>query len=152
MTEALSAADRDRLRAARTATLATIRPDGRPRLVPICFVLQGETLWTPLDDKPKAVPHPRDLARVRDIERDPRVELLVHTWSEDWSELAWLRIDGRAALTEPDPGAVHALRSKYPQYGGHDLEHRPMLTIAIDDVTSWVASSTDADAPRRPIE
>jgi PPOX class probable F420-dependent enzyme len=152
MTEALSAAHRVRLGAARTATLATIRPDGRPRLVPICFVLHGETVWTPLDDKPKAVSDPRDLARVRDIEREPRVELLVHTWSEDWSELAWLRIDGRAALTEPDPAAVVDLRSKYHQYEGHDLEHRPMLAIAIDDVTSWVASSTDADATRRPVE
>ena len=36
---------------ARTAVLATIDPAGRPRLVPICFVVQGGsdagmTVWT----------------------------------------------------------------------------------------------------------
>jgi nitroimidazol reductase NimA-like FMN-containing flavoprotein (pyridoxamine 5'-phosphate oxidase superfamily) len=33
-----------RLTAARVARLATIDPDGRPHLVPIVFVLEGETL------------------------------------------------------------------------------------------------------------
>ena len=38
---------------ARTATLGTIAEDGRPRLVPICFVLDGDVLFTPIDEKPK---------------------------------------------------------------------------------------------------
>ena len=39
---------------ARTATLGTIAEDGRPRLVPICFVLDGDVLFTPIDEKPKS--------------------------------------------------------------------------------------------------
>lgn len=130
---------------ARTATLATIAPDGRPRLVPVCFVLVGTTVYTPLDEKPKAVSDPRSLARVRDIERRPDVTLLVDRWAEDWTRLAWLRCQGRAELIEADAApaehraAVAALRAKYPQYDTHDLESRPLIRITIDGVVSWGA-------------
>ena len=88
---------------ARTATLATIAPDGRPRLIPICFVLEraAPVVWTPLDDKPKAIDDPRGLARARDVLADPRVTVLVDRWSEVWSRLAWLRCEiGRASCRE----------------------------------------------------
>jgi PPOX class probable F420-dependent enzyme len=124
----------------RRATLATIGPDGRPRLVPVCFVLIDDIVWSPLDEKPKSVDDVRSLARVRDIERDRRVTLLVDRWSEDWSELAWVRIDGRAAVVESDPVAVAVLRAKYSQYADHDLESRPMIRIEIEAVRSWSAS------------
>ncbi|HEY7700771.1 MAG TPA: pyridoxamine 5'-phosphate oxidase family protein [Candidatus Limnocylindrales bacterium] len=133
--------------------MATIAPDGRPRLVPICFVVIDDVVWTPLDEKPKAVVDVRDLARVRDIERDARVTLLVQRWSEDWSALGWLRVDGEAELVATaGPAVVAALRAKYPQYAGHDLEGRPMLAIAIGAVTAWAASPAQSDAAGRTVE
>lgn len=143
MAPVLTPADRQFLGAARTATLATIAPDGRPRLVPVCFVVIDDVVWSPLDEKPKQVSDPRALARVRDIERDPRVTLLVDRWSEDWSKLEWLRIAGRAELAEGEPSVVAALRAKYPQYDDHDLASRPMIAIAIEAVSGWSASSAD---------
>ena len=134
---------------ARTATLGTIAPDGRPRLVPVCFVLvDGDPphVWIPLDEKPKTSADPRELARVRDIARDPRVTLLVDRWSEDWTELAWLRCDGRAVLVEPETNeteandrraAVAALRAKYPQYAHHALERRPLVRVSVERAQSW---------------
>jgi PPOX class probable F420-dependent enzyme len=134
------------LAAARTATLATIGADGAPRLVPICFVL-GEAaepvIYSPLDDKPKSVGDPRDLARVRDILARPGVSLLVDRWSEDWSALGWLRIRGRASLLEAADApaehvaAVEALRAKYPQYAEHRLEGRPIIRIEVVATRSW---------------
>jgi PPOX class probable F420-dependent enzyme len=125
---------------ARTATLGTIADDGRPRLVPICFVLDGDVLFTPIDEKPKQAGDPRRLARIHDVERRADVTVLVDRWDENWDHLAWLRIDGRAALAE-DPAdrarAIAALRAKYPQYAAHDLEHRPLIRIAIERVRSW---------------
>ena len=58
----LSPGDRAFLVEARRAVLATIAPDGRPRLVPVCFVVDPEqpVLYTPLDDKPKRVDDVRD--------------------------------------------------------------------------------------------
>ena len=148
-----AAADATLLQSARRATLATIAADGRPRLVPVCFVVIDDVVWSPLDEKPKSVDDPRRLARVRDIERDPRVTLLVDRWSEDWSELGWLRLEGQAALIETaDPSVIEALRAKYPQYADHDLESRPMIRITIERSTGWDASATEADASRRPVE
>jgi len=125
---------------ARTATLGTIAEDGRPRLVPICFVLDRDVLFTPIDEKPKEASDLRQLARIRDIERRADVTVLVDRWDEDWHRLAWLRIDGRASLAEGPADrapAIAALRAKYPQYAGHDLEARPLIRIAIERVRSW---------------
>ncbi|HET8784291.1 MAG TPA: pyridoxamine 5'-phosphate oxidase family protein [Candidatus Limnocylindrales bacterium] len=140
MPHVLTAAERDLLTAARRATLATVAPDGRPRLVPICFVVIDDVLWSPLDEKPKSVDDVRSLARVRDIVERRTASVLVDHWSEDWSELAWVRIGGRATIVDSRLAVVAALRAKYPQYEGHDLESRPMIAIAIDDVRSWSAT------------
>jgi PPOX class probable F420-dependent enzyme len=136
--------------AARTATLATIAPSGRPRLVPICFVvgeddnLGRQRLYTPLDDKPKRSADPHELARVQDLLVLPEASLLVDRWSEDWSRLAWLRLHARGVLLEPEPhereehaAAVTALRAKYPQYTSHDLEGRPIIRLTVDRALSW---------------
>lgn len=143
-TPVISEAERLFLAEKRTATLATIAPDGAPRLVPICFALadDAEVLYSPLDDKPKDVGDPRDLARVRDVLARPDVALLVYHWSEDWSALGWLRVRGRASLLEPRAGpehsaAVMALRTKYPQYAEHRLEDRPIIRVGIVSTRSW---------------
>ncbi len=82
--------------AARSATLATIAPDGRPRPVPVCFELVAQDLWIAIDDKPKRSTDPMGLARVRDILERPAVSLLVDRWDEDWTRLGWVRIEGQA--------------------------------------------------------
>jgi PPOX class probable F420-dependent enzyme len=136
--------------AARTATLATIAPDGRPRLVPICFVVSPDgadgrpRLHSPLDDKPKRSDDPHDLARVQDLLVLPNATLLIDRWSEDWDRLAWLRLETRAELLEPEPreraeqeAAVVALRAKYPQYATHRLEDRPILRFTVIRAVGW---------------
>jgi PPOX class probable F420-dependent enzyme len=144
---------RERLAGARRAVLATIAPDGRARLIPICFVLDPDlaVLRSPLDEKPKRVADVRDLARVRDIARDARVTVLVDGWDEDWARLWWIRLDGTASLVEPGGRgaeehriAVAALRSKYPLYATHDLAARPIVRIELERATGWAADGRDA--------
>jgi PPOX class probable F420-dependent enzyme len=139
--------------AARHAVLATLRSDGRPRLVPICFAVAADrpsdtlpVLYSAIDDKPKAQQDPHRLGRVRDLLARPSAVVLVDHWDEDWSRLAWVRLEGRAELLEPQPGqaeeratAIAALRAKYPQYISHDLEREPIIRITVDRVTSWGA-------------
>jgi PPOX class probable F420-dependent enzyme len=139
--------------AARRATLATMAPDGRPRLVPVCFVLAdaddrlGRALvYTPLDEKPKQTADPRSLARVRDLLVLPQATLLVDRWDEDWSRLGWVRLYGTGEILEPEPreveehaAAVEALRGKYPQYTSQVLDARPIIRIAVDRIVAWGA-------------
>lgn len=147
---ALQPGDVALLATARRAVLGTIAPDGRPRLVPIAFALaerDGQALiYSSLDEKPKSVADPRDLARVTDIRSRPRVTVLVDQWDEDWTRLAWLRLDGSATLLEPtDPpspeqsDAIRLLRSRYAQYAQMSLAERPMIRVEIERVARWSA-------------
>jgi coenzyme F420-0:L-glutamate ligase / coenzyme F420-1:gamma-L-glutamate ligase len=135
----------------RTAILATQDPLGRPRLVPICFVVGAEDdeigrvrLYSPLDEKTKRTSDPRRLARVRDLLVEPDATLLVDRWSEDWAHLGWVRLYARADLLEPDgpnaadhAAAVEGLRAKYEQYAMQRLEDRPVIRFAVDRAVSW---------------
>jgi PPOX class probable F420-dependent enzyme len=147
----LSAAERSFLVAERRAILATVGTEGLPRLVPVCFVV-AETddklgrprIYSPIDEKTKTSPDPHKLARVRDLLILPAATLLVDRWDEDWTRLGWLRLYGRAELLEPQPHevqeharAVAALRAKYEQYAGHQLESRPIIRITADRSVSW---------------
>jgi PPOX class probable F420-dependent enzyme len=147
----LTDAQRALLGAARRAVLVTIRPDGTPRPVPVCFALAelddsgGVVLHTPIDDKPKASTDPFRLARVRDIVARPAVSVLVDRWDEDWTQLGWLRLDGRARLLLVDAAddaverrnAIGALRGRYAQYATHDLESRPIIRIDVERIIGW---------------
>ena len=74
----------------RTGILATVRRDGRPHVVPIWFVLDGDDLvFTTGSDSVKA----------HAMRRDPRVCLCM---DDERPPYAYVMIEGRAALSE-DP-------------------------------------------------
>jgi PPOX class probable F420-dependent enzyme len=103
--------------AERVARLSTVRPDGSPHIVPICFALEGDTLYTAVDHKPK---RSRELQRLANIDANPVVSMLVDHYSEDWSQLWWARADGVARVAaDGDPAharAVELLLARYEQY------------------------------------
>ena len=149
--DVLSPAERLFVAEAREATLATISPDGRPRLVPVCFVLGDEDdklgrprLYTPIDEKTKASSDPKQLSRVKDLLVLPEAVLLADRWDEDWSRLGWVRVYGRGEILEPQPHereehgrAAAALRAKYEQYRDHNLATRPIIRVTIGRSRSW---------------
>ncbi len=117
--------------------LGTIAGDGRPRLVPVCYALSGDSVVMAVDEKPK---RGGKLARLRDIERDPRVTLLVDRYEDEWTRLAWVRIAGLATVLErggEHPVALEALRARYPQYGSMGLEALPLIVITPERVVGW---------------
>ncbi|AEV85823.1 hypothetical protein ACWT_4804 [Actinoplanes sp. SE50] len=120
-----------RFASARVARLATVTPDGAPHLVPIVFALVGDVIHTGVDGKPKRY---RNLRRLVNIAREPRVSVLADGYDEDWSQLWWVRADGVATVSdEPEP----ALIDRYPQYRVSPPPG-PFLRIR---VTSWHAWS-----------
>ena len=127
-----------RLTAARVARLATIEPDGRPHLVPIVFALDGDTLYSAVDAKPK---RSRTLRRIENARARPDVTVLVDHYDDDWSQLWWIRLRGRARVLDDGDERAHALallREKYPQYRSEPPDG-PVLAVDISDVRSWSA-------------
>jgi PPOX class probable F420-dependent enzyme len=132
---------RARFAAAAVARLATVSPGVRPHLVPVVFALEGDQLWTAVDQKPKST---RSLRRLANVRANPRVSLLVDHYDDDWSALWWVRADGTATVLDEGSGderaAVAALVRKYPQYRA-DPPQGPVVAVSIDSWRSWSAAT-----------
>ncbi len=125
----------------RVARLATIRnTDGTPRLVPCTFALVDGLFCSVVDRiKPKTDTR---LARLRDIDADPRAALLLDRYDDDWSQLWWVRVDG--TLAEHRSGelwgrALEALAGKYEPYR-LDRPDGPVTVLTPSRWTGWTAS------------
>lgn len=124
------------LEAARVAHLATIRPDGGPHVVPVTFAVVGNVVVTMVDHKPKTTTR---LQRLANVAANPSASLLVDHWSEDWTQLLWVRVDGSASIHTDDPiwsDGRAALATKYHQYGDRPPEG-PAIAISIDRISGW---------------
>ncbi|HEV8251034.1 MAG TPA: TIGR03668 family PPOX class F420-dependent oxidoreductase [Gaiellaceae bacterium] len=125
-----------RLARARVARLATTDRDGRPHLVPIVFALDGDTLYSAVDSKPK---RSRRLRRIENARARPDVTVLVDHYEEDWSRLWWIRLRGRARVLDGGPEhdrALALLVEKYPQYREHP-PGGPVLAVDVTEVRTW---------------
>ena len=127
-----------RFASASVARLGTVRPDGRPHLVPVCFALDGDVVVSVVDDKPKRSTR---LRRFDNVRANPAVSLMVDHYDDDWTQLWWVRVDGTARVLEA--GTEHAraidlLVAKYAQY--RSLRPAgPVLVIAVEAWRVWSA-------------
>ena len=127
-----------RLTSARVARLATTDPDGRPHLVPIVFVVDGNTLYSAVDRKPK---RSTKLRRIENARARPDVTILVDRYDEDWRQLWWISIRGLARVLDDGDERAHALallQEKYPQYRDEPPDGA-VLAVDVSDVRSWSA-------------
>ena len=127
------------LRSARTGHLATADAKGRPQVVPVCFVFDGQAIYSVLDAKPETTPL-RQLRRVKNILANPQVSLVVDHYEEDWDKLEYILVSGDAELLESDEEwalAVAMLREKYPQYQAMDLDQSPVIKITPVGYSPW---------------
>jgi PPOX class probable F420-dependent enzyme len=129
---------RRRVEAAPVARLATIDPQGRPHLVPICFALVGETIYTAVDRKPK---RSQRLQRIENARANPQVAVLVDHYEDDWSQLWWVRLRGRARVLERGEEVERALAllaAKYTQYRA-EPPPGPVLAVDLEEWRGWHA-------------
>ncbi|MEQ8718269.1 MAG: TIGR03668 family PPOX class F420-dependent oxidoreductase [Acidimicrobiales bacterium] len=128
---------RRRANDARIAKLGTVDSKNRPHIVPCCFVIVGETLFSPVDHvKPKSN---RTLKRLRNIEQQPTVTVLVDHYDEDWRELWWIRLDGTAAVAQTSRHrgpVIELLVTKYPQYDSASFRNQ-LIVVQISRWTGW---------------
>ena len=127
----------DALAHARVARLATVNAAGEVLLVPFCFAVVDGWIVSAVDHKPKR--HQR-LRRLDDIEATGTATVLVDHYDDDWTQLWWVRIRGRAAVErDGHDEAIAALTAKYSQY----VERPPqgaVYRVRMDEVRSWRAS------------
>jgi PPOX class probable F420-dependent enzyme len=92
----------------RTATLATVRTDGRPHAAPIWYHLDGDAfIFTTGEDTVKA----------KNMRRDPRVTLCI---DDEEPPFHFAIVEGRAWLSEGDPDLLHWATRIGGRYMGED--------------------------------
>lgn len=129
---------RELFASAAVGRLATVGADGAPHLVPVCFAVVGDVVYSAVDDKPKRT---TDLARLANIAAEPRVALLVDHYEGDWTRLWWARADGHArVLTAADERAqaLEALAAAYTQYADRPPPG-PVIGIEVQRWSGWSA-------------
>jgi PPOX class probable F420-dependent enzyme len=123
---------------ARVARLATIDSEFKPHLVPVVFVFNGNHFFIPVDETAK----PEKLKRIRNIQDNPNVTLLIDEYSEDWTKLAFVMIQGKASVATKEEGNIQVrqaykkLMIKYLQYQKVGLGERCII-ITPKKVASW---------------
>ena len=127
---------RVRLDTARVGHLATVTPAHHPHLVPCCFVLKADTVYSAIDAKPKSTLR---LRRLQNIESNSAISLLVDHYDEDWDTLWWVRVDGNGRIVDKTAEralAIDLLVAKYAQYRALPVPG-PVLAIDIESWRTW---------------
>ncbi|WSX07155.1 TIGR03668 family PPOX class F420-dependent oxidoreductase [Streptomyces sp. NBC_00012] len=128
---------RQRFADARVLRLSTADAAGKPHLVPATFAVVGGRVAIAVDHKPK---RHSNLKRLRNIQENPAVSLLVDHFDEDWGQLWWVRADGQARVLENVDAdeLVQALLSKYDQYRDR-RPSGPVIEVQVNRWSGWVA-------------
>ncbi len=127
------------IRSARSAHLATVDAQGQPHVIPICFVFDGDRLYSAIDEKPKKTV-PRELKRVRNIMLNPKVAVVVDRYNENWRRLAYVLMFGKARLLRKGAehkAAVTLLRRKYRQYRSMAIDAQPIIRVSPTRAVCW---------------
>ena len=121
------------------ARLGLLDEAGRPRVLPVTYVVHAGGVWSAIDRKPKRTAEP---ARLRYLRRRPEVALTVDHYTDDWSKLAWVQVLGRIEPRDPsrEPDALAALVRKYAPYQV-EPPPGPLLRLTPERVLFWRAAA-----------
>lgn len=107
--------------------------------MPVTFAVDGDTIYTAIDDKPKRT---RRLRRLDNLRAQPRCTLLVDEYDDDWSRLWWVRADGVATIVEAPPAShpgIAALTERYATYR-RSPPTGPLIAVTVTRWSGWSAS------------
>lgn len=94
----------------RVCRVATAGAEGRPHLVPVVHVLAGDKLYFGSGD---------DGRKVKNLRANPQIAVTIDLYSDDWSQLRGVMVQGTARIIERGPRFKRArarLYAKYAQY------------------------------------
>jgi PPOX class probable F420-dependent enzyme len=122
----------------RVGHLATADRSGAPHVIPVCYAIEGPTLYITVDEKPKRRDIP--LKRVRNILENPQAAFIVDRYDEDWNRLGWVMLRGPAEILDEGPEHDRAqtlLIARYPQYRAMHIAELPVIALRIARATDW---------------
>jgi PPOX class probable F420-dependent enzyme len=122
------------------ARLATASRTGQPHVIPFCYAFDGTNIYFVVDEKPK--PTDKPLKRIRNMVENPQVALVIDDYTDDWTQLAYVLITGRASMVSDEleyDRVLMLLRERYPQYRQMVLSftRNTMVRIAVTKVHAW---------------
>jgi PPOX class probable F420-dependent enzyme len=100
------------------------------------FAIEGDTLYSAVDRKPK---RSQVLRRIENARARPDVTILVDHYEEDWGRLWWVRLRGRARVLDDGDERARALAllgAKYKQYRAEPPDG-PVLAVDVTEVREW---------------
>lgn len=126
------------------ARLATVEADGQPHVVPVCFVVFEDRLYSVVDAKPKR--RPFAMKRLTNIAANPRATVVADRYDSDWTQLAWVMLSGKASVVDDDAeyaDGIARLTAKYSQYRATRFARgtHPLLRLRIENVRFWSYST-----------
>lgn len=92
-----------RLQGEEFAYFTTVRPDGSPHTVPVCFVWDGETVL--IFSSPNTV-------KIRNVRQNPRVSLALDSFGQNNTPVV---VEGVAAIVD-EPGVVFMMPANVTKY------------------------------------
>ena len=130
------------------ARLALITRDNLPDVMPIVFARNEDTLFSPVDGKPKRT---SKLARIRNIEANDNTMLLIDYYSREWEKLWWLKLLCLSEIVINPPNVrvyENTLIGKYEQYQktkiSYSLTDKTFIIFNIKSVKWWGFSGKDS--------
>ena len=105
-----------RLQTAQNLWVATVRPDGRPHLVPVWFVVSGEAWYFVTD------PHS---IKAQNLQRNSKVALALEDGSQPHI------VEGTAQPVTPSSEVVHLFKEKYAWDITTDTQYTAVYEVSI---------------------
>jgi len=112
------------------ATVVTLMPDGQPQALLTWIDTDGEYLLVNTEPQRQ---------RVKNVERDPRVTVLIHSADNPWD---WAEVRGHVVDAINGQGARDHIDALSRRYMGHDYANpigpdgRTILRIAADKINT----------------
>lgn len=103
------------------------------------FAYRDGRLYTAVDHKPKST---NRLKRLRNIETNSAVSVLLDHYDDDWTRLWWIRVDGSARVIASGPAfreGIALLTRKYQPYEDQPPPG-PVIEIRVETIRAWSAT------------